>query len=65
MNQESGPSAESGIHFLHWFDEYRELLRRHGIEFDERHIWDCATDFESRIQRWTFVLAYPWDVAPG
>jgi putative transposase len=21
-------------------EEYRELLRRHGIEFDERYIWD-------------------------
>jgi len=21
-------------------DEYRELLRRHGIEFDERSVWD-------------------------
>jgi REP element-mobilizing transposase RayT len=21
-------------------DEFRELLRRHGIEFDERYIWD-------------------------
>jgi putative transposase len=21
-------------------EEYRELLRRHGIEFDERHVWD-------------------------
>lgn len=40
MNHESGPSAESAIHFLRWFDEYRELLRRHGIKFDERYIWD-------------------------
>ena len=21
-------------------EEYRELLRRHGVEFDERYIWD-------------------------
>jgi putative transposase len=21
-------------------DEYRELLRRHGIDFDERYVWD-------------------------
>jgi hypothetical protein len=21
-------------------DEYRELLRRHRIEFDERYVWD-------------------------
>jgi putative transposase len=21
-------------------EEYRELLRRHGVDFDERHIWD-------------------------
>jgi REP element-mobilizing transposase RayT len=21
-------------------EEYRELLRRHGMEFDERHVWD-------------------------
>jgi REP element-mobilizing transposase RayT len=21
-------------------EEYRELLRRHGVEFDERHVWD-------------------------
>ena len=21
-------------------DEYRELLKRHGIEFDERYVWD-------------------------
>ena len=21
-------------------EEYRELLRRHGIDFDERHVWD-------------------------
>ena len=21
-------------------EEYRELLRRHGIEFDERYVWD-------------------------
>jgi putative transposase len=21
-------------------DEYRELLRRHGVDFDERHVWD-------------------------
>ena len=21
-------------------EEYRELLRRHGVDFDERHVWD-------------------------
>ena len=21
-------------------EEYRELLRKHGVEFDERHVWD-------------------------
>ena len=21
-------------------EEYRELLRRHGVEFDERYVWD-------------------------
>ena len=21
-------------------DEYRELLRKHGVEFDERYVWD-------------------------
>jgi hypothetical protein len=21
-------------------EEYRELLRRHGIDFDERYMWD-------------------------
>ena len=21
-------------------DEYRELLRRHGVDFDERYVWD-------------------------
>jgi putative transposase len=21
-------------------EEYRELLRRHGIEFDEHYVWD-------------------------
>ncbi len=28
-------------HRSHSFqDEYRELLRKHGIEFDERYLWD-------------------------
>jgi hypothetical protein len=21
-------------------EEYRDLLRRHGLEFDERYVWD-------------------------
>ena len=21
-------------------EEYRELLRRHGVEFDDRYVWD-------------------------
>jgi hypothetical protein len=21
-------------------EEYRELLRKHGVEFDERYVWD-------------------------
>ena len=21
-------------------EEYRELLRRHGLDFDERYVWD-------------------------
>ena len=21
-------------------EEYRQLLRRHGVEFDERYVWD-------------------------
>jgi putative transposase len=21
-------------------EEYRELLRRHGVDFDERYVWD-------------------------
>ena len=28
-------------HRTHTFqEEYRELLRRHGIDFDERYVWD-------------------------
>ena len=28
-------------HRTHTFqDEYRELLRRHNIEFDEQYVWD-------------------------
>jgi hypothetical protein len=41
-------SAENAIHFRHRFDhrtptfqqEYRELLRRYGVDFDERYVWD-------------------------
>src|SRR5437667_1470005 len=27
-------------HHTRTFQEYRELLRRHGVEFDERYVWD-------------------------
>jgi hypothetical protein len=39
-------------------EEYRELLRRHGIDFDERYVWDrilnCAFSAASygRIESW-------------
>lgn len=37
-------SAESAIHFRDQFDhleeEYRELLRKHGVDFDERYMCD-------------------------
>jgi hypothetical protein len=66
MNQESGPSAESAIHFLRWFNGYGEL---------------CCAAMESSsmngisgIAPWTlnrafsagsFVFAYSWGVAPA
>jgi putative transposase len=32
---------QEGHHRTHTFqDEYRDLLRRHNIEFDERYVWD-------------------------
>jgi putative transposase len=32
-------AARASSH-LHVQEEYRELLRRHGIDFDERYVWD-------------------------
>ena len=33
--------AQQEHHRTHTFqEEYRELLRRHGVEFDERYVWD-------------------------
>jgi putative transposase len=33
--------AQQEHHRTHTFqEEYRELLRRHGVHFDERYIWD-------------------------
>jgi REP-associated tyrosine transposase len=33
--------AQQEHHRTHTFqEEYRELLRRHGIDFDERYVWD-------------------------
>ena len=33
--------AQPEHHRTHTFqEEYRELLRRHGLKFDERYVWD-------------------------
>ena len=33
--------GQQNHHRTHTFqDEYRELLRKHGIDFDERYVWD-------------------------
>ena len=33
--------AQPEHHRTHTFqEEYRELLRRHGVDFDERYVWD-------------------------
>ena len=33
--------AQQQHHRTHSFqEEYRELLRRHGVDFDERYVWD-------------------------
>ena len=33
-------------------DEFRALCSRHGIEIDERYVWDCS----AVAPRWGFVL---------
>jgi hypothetical protein len=43
MAPQKNASAESALHFPHDFvssfqEEYRELLRRHGVDFDERYV---------------------------
>jgi putative transposase len=33
--------AQQEHHYTRTFqEEYRELLRRHGVDFDERYVWD-------------------------
>ena len=47
-------------------EEYREFLRKHGVEYDERYVGIEATrPDESRFQRSFRGGQYTWDVAPG
>ena len=50
------------------FTSGTRLLRKHGVDFDERYVWGLKrTDaIDSRLQRLFFeAKLFPWGDAPG
>jgi hypothetical protein len=49
---------------INFQDEYRKLLIRHGVEFDERYVWDsCALNCAFSAE--TAGPPISWGFAPG